>query len=801
MRLRRVDALLLAIMLPVGAVALAFHLIEIAAGHPTVWPLPVRLAAAGDVERHPVVEWIFSDWAGGRALMPGDILLRAGTHDLAGISTPLALTVRVLDAAQQELPVPLVLRRRGTVMQLGLDVRRQHALEIAPVWAMLSAMVFSVTGLLLLLRAPRAPASRPLFVALVAAPIYFGSLFPGPPVQTYATLLIRALAVMVVAPCLLQAMLLLVPQTAPRTRVGLWWPWVFLLTGLFAFSSETLSIPFPPDVSRLWIDPLAWGFWAVSLLVVLTRSFLRADATGRRRIKWLLFGCYLLYVPRVLQSALELLGYRLALDVLPITVVGMVLPVCLLIAVARFNLLDIDRLLSVTASSTILGFITCAAVLVGFPRAAAFASDRLGLEPAAGQLVFALALAAVLVPAYRVLRPQIDRLFFRERYALERGVESLLGDLTTCDTPERLLEVSGDRLDALLRSEACVIYARAGDAYAPVFVRGRVVPAAFEAQGPLIAALRSRDRPLVAERWAGRRDTAALGPFDRAALETLGVAVVLPIRRGQELFGFLCLGGKRSGDVYTSTDVALLGSVAHAISRELLRFDDAEIIRQSSAMQAALRRYVPAPVAARVAGGDPLHAGECEVSVLFVDIRGYITYAEGRKSDSIFRTTNRFIQTVARILRERGGTVVEFTGDGLMAVFGAPEPLAQKERAAVEAARDLAAAVGAVEVEDAGPLSVGVGIATGPVWVGDVHAFDHAIWTVVGNTPNLAARLQALTRDLEAAVVIDTATWRGAGYVAADLVPREAVPIRGRSEPEDVYLLPLVALRATAVAG
>jgi class 3 adenylate cyclase len=406
--------------------------------------------------------------------------------------------------------------------------------------------------------------------------------------------------------------------------------------------------------------------------------------------------------------------------------------------------------------------------------------------------------AGLLIPIHRKLRPQIERLFFRERYALEQGVDSLLGELTTCDTPERLLGLSGERLDELLRPESCVIYARAGDTYTPVFVQGRAVPAAFDAQSPLIAALRSRNRPLLAERWAASRDATGLGPFDRAALETLDVAVVLPIRRGTELLGFLCLGGKHSGDVYTSTDVALLGSVVHAISRELLRFDDAEVIRQSRAMQEALRRYVPAPVAARVAGGEPIHAGEREVSVLFVDIRGYITYAEGRRAEGIFRTTNRFTETVARIVREHGGTVVEFTGDGLMAVFGAPEPLAQKERAAVEAGRELHGAVDALVLDDAGPLSVGVGIATGPAWIGDVHAFDHDIWTVVGNTPNLAARLQALTRDLDAAMVIDAATWRRAGYVAADLVRREQLPIRGRTEPEDVYLLPLVPPRAAA---
>jgi adenylate cyclase len=68
---------------------------------------------------------------------------------------------------------------------------------------------------------------------------------------------------------------------------------------------------------------------------------------------------------------------------------------------------------------------------------------------------------------------------------------------------------------------------------------------------------------------------------------------------------------------------------------------------------------------------------------------------------------------------------------------------------------------------------------------------DRLIWTALGNTTNLAARLQTLTRDLDASIVIDLATWRGAGEAAAAFERREAVPIRGRSHTEDLYVLPL----------
>lgn len=68
---------------------------------------------------------------------------------------------------------------------------------------------------------------------------------------------------------------------------------------------------------------------------------------------------------------------------------------------------------------------------------------------------------------------------------------------------------------------------------------------------------------------------------------------------------------------------------------------------------------------------------------------------------------------------------------------------------------------------------------------------DRLIWSAIGNTTNLAARLQSLTRDLDAAIVIDAATWAAAGDARADLERHEKTPIRGRYQTEDVYVLPL----------
>jgi adenylate cyclase len=262
--------------------------------------------------------------------------------------------------------------------------------------------------------------------------------------------------------------------------------------------------------------------------------------------------------------------------------------------------------------------------------------------------------------------------------------------------------------------------------------------------------------------------------------------------------------------------------VAGKVSDRLLSLDATAVTEQARAMQEALRRYVPGAVAERLASGKDVEAGEREVTVLFVDIRGYTGFSEAREAEEIFHTVNRYTEMVSQLVRARGGTVVEFHGDGLLAVFGAPDEMPMKERAAVQvgceiiagmaamaalpasaaspsassvlnvAARSEPTASGRPKQTPAAGLSVGVGIGTGPAFVGNIQSSDRVIWTVIGDTVNLAARLQSMTRELDAAVAIDDTTFRRAGRETCAAFVRHAdLAIRGRAKPETVHALPL----------
>src|SRR5262249_46058110 len=302
-----------------------------------------------------------------------------------------------------------------------------------------------------------------------------------------------------------------------------------------------------------------------------------------------------------------------------------------------------------------------AALLFAVPEVAGVVSNASGADPRVVQPLLSVMAAAGLVPGHRLLQPRIERLVFRERFALRTGVDALLGGLADGGGPEELFTMVGERLDALVHPASCRIYVPLGDSYAPVFARGSAGPPTLSADGAVIGALRAHTAPFDWQQWAR-----SLAARERAALEPLEAVVLVPVRRAGELAAAICLGPKVSGDVYTTTDLALLAAVAEKGSAELLRFNTAVILRQEREMNTALRRYVPEPVAVRLTRGEEIEGGEQDVSVLFVDIRSYTAFSEQQTAGTVFSMVNRYTEAVSAVIQRRGGTVVEVLADGLL---------------------------------------------------------------------------------------------------------------------------------------
>jgi class 3 adenylate cyclase len=784
-RLRPLDKVVLAIWLPIWLAAFGLALSQVVQGR--VGYHLGRVSPGPDREAYPVLQLARGEVEVGEPRpRAGDRLLRVGGADLRGVGR-LGFDALAFENTGPDRRTTLVFERDGQ--------RRETWIELAPPpfgeWDQLSvSLVMATTGLLLLLRAGDSRAARAFAVAfLVLCFGYIPRFGVGPAEQHYAWVAMRIVTEAFWPPLSLTALLLFPEDSARRSRCVPVWPWFFAANGIFAASRWSGWI-FSTEV-----DALSDSIVAIALpglmLVVITHNYRHAMPIGRRRIRWVVYGFYLALLPIAVSSGLAVL-YP---DLWRLQWLGrsaaVFIPLSILISVLRFNLFDIDRLISATASYSILGTVVLLVLHAGVPAIARAGNVGLGIDPTVTQIALAVALAAVAVAAHRALRPRLDRLFFPERRYLEEALHHLLEDLSAQSDPRNLTMLVGEQLSAQFRPESCVMYASPGSGYEPVFTRGRAVPPAIDARSPLITHLDARSSPLASDRFSKRDRIEQLDTADRAALDTLGAAVVVPVRRQGQLVAFLCLGPKRSGDIYTSTDLALLTAVANTVSTQLERMDQEEITREARAMQQELRRYVPGAIASELEAGADLEPRERPVSVLFVDIRGYTAYTESRQAHEVFTTINRYTQTVSAIVEKFGGSVVEFNGDGMMAVFGAPTPLPDKERAAVSAGREIVTKVqGLGGTDESGTISVGVGVATGSAFVGSIQAVDRMIWTALGNTTNLAARLQGLTRELDAAMVIDLATWRAAGE-PPEFQRREQVAIRGRSQREDLYVLSL----------
>lgn len=786
-RRRATGAVALAGLLVLWVVCAVLHVRQVAAGK-LAW-VGVYVTPAAGRDDVPAVRGF---WPGAPpdargALAAGDRLRRVGDADLAG-ADPIAFVARVQAAvaARPDLRTPIVYERDGVAAETTIAL-----VPVAYPWRMLPLTAGLVgTATLVLLRRRRSRLARSFFLLAVAFGLHWTFFFGGPTWQTEAWAVVFFLASLVMLPAILRTVLRFPAEAAPRGGRLPWWPWAFAVFGPVSLS-WSFGFPLAPETGFRAAFAVNAVF-IVTMLAVLTRNFRRAGPLGRRQLKWVLLGLYVGTVPVLAADVVAAVVPSLVWLHEAAAIAEIVIPLSVLIAVVRTNLFDVDRLITSTAVYSILSILLLAVALFAVPNVAGAVSAAGGLDPHIVQPVLSLVAAAGIVPGHRFLQPRLERVLFRERHALRAGVEALLGELSSAPDPEALLTLLGRRLVALGRPQSCVIWASLGETFAPVFVDGLAGDApTVPADADVVVALRGRPAPIDVGSWARGRPAT-----ERAALDAMGAAVLVPVRRGGQLAGAICLGAKRSGDVYTPTDLTLLAAVADKVSGELLRFDTAEILAQERAMQEALRRYVPEPVAARLSRGQAIEGGEQDVAVLFVDIRGYTTYSERQTADTVFSMVNRYTEAVSAVIQRRGGTVVEFLGDGLMAVFGAPEPMPNHARAAVRAAREVVETVQRLALGRGGgaaPISVGVGVASGRAFVGNVRTNDRLVYTAVGDVVNLASRIERLTRELDAAVAIDASTHRRAGDSAAHFEPHPRVCIRGRAEPVDVWALPVAA--------
>jgi adenylate cyclase len=199
--------------------------------------------------------------------------------------------------------------------------------------------------------------------------------------------------------------------------------------------------------------------------------------------------------------------------------------------------------------------------------------------------------------------------------------------------------------------------------------------------------------------------------------------------------------------------VLLKARVGSSLEKKRLRDQQKELIS----------RFATSEVAQDLEqSGFALGGRHVDASVMFCDIRGFTSLAESQPPDETIELLNTYYTLMFDAINDAGGVVNQMIGDGLMAIFGAPLPLADHRAAAVRAALDMIDMIELFNHErtaaDKPLIRIGVGIASGALIAGYTGTQKRATYTCVGDIVNLAARLEAHTKKASRNILIDAAT-------------------------------------------
>ena len=213
--------------------------------------------------------------------------------------------------------------------------------------------------------------------------------------------------------------------------------------------------------------------------------------------------------------------------------------------------------------------------------------------------------------------------------------------------------------------------------------------------------------------------------------------------------------------------------------------------RLQDQLKEMVRRFATPEVAQDMQlSGFALGGKRVYASVMFSDIRDFTPLAESQSPEETIELLNTYYTLMFDAISSHGGIVSQMIGDGLMAIFGAPLPLPDHEACTVRAAMEMIEMVGMFNQERAAAakteIRIGIGIASGEMVAGYAGTSKRASYTCIGDTVNVASRLESHTKVAGRAILIDGAT-RSALKLGVAIESLGPVDIKGKSAPVEVF--------------
>ncbi len=199
----------------------------------------------------------------------------------------------------------------------------------------------------------------------------------------------------------------------------------------------------------------------------------------------------------------------------------------------------------------------------------------------------------------------------------------------------------------------------------------------------------------------------------------------------------------------------------------------------------AFGTYVDPEVAEHILEEGTNLAGEqVEVTLMFIDVRDFTGFAERTPAPEVVAALNRLFERIVPIVHKHGGRVDKFVGDGLLAVFGAPRRMPNHADEALAAGLEIAEVV---RGEEAGPLGIGIGLNSGTVVAGNLGGDRRYEFSVIGDAVNVAARVEAATRQTGDQILVSDRTAKLLRDPPAELVERPGIELKGKQESVRIF--------------
>jgi adenylate cyclase len=230
--------------------------------------------------------------------------------------------------------------------------------------------------------------------------------------------------------------------------------------------------------------------------------------------------------------------------------------------------------------------------------------------------------------------------------------------------------------------------------------------------------------------------------------------------------------------------VLLRARIISSLEKKRLRDQQRELFRKFAAAEVADDL---------LAKGFSLGGQTVQATVLFSDIRSFTTIVESQPASTTIELLNDYYSLMFDAINGRGGVVNQIVGDGIMALFGAPSPLENQAECAVLSALEMIDMIHLYNLQQAAmdrvQIRIGVGIATGQVIAGYTGTMHRATYTCVGDTVNLAARLETYTKTVGQPILIDENTRRA---LSEELRVEDFGPVelKGKNQTVHVYGVP-----------